>query len=91
MGTQVVYSQENSTGNYNSILPTIYIKSHSLCYDFSTPTLMSIPCPHIHYSSALCPITHLPCIYLKANMLYTCALMSYPLISVIHACTMCTP
>ena len=24
---QVVYSQENSTGNHNSILPTIYIKS----------------------------------------------------------------
>ena len=27
MGTRVVYSQENSTGNHNSILLTIYIKS----------------------------------------------------------------
>ena len=36
-------------------------------------------------------ITYLPCIYLKANMLCPCALMSYSLISVIHVCTMCTP
>jgi len=40
-------SQENSTGNHNSILPTIYISVLGPYYDFSTPTLMSILCPHI--------------------------------------------
>ena len=34
VGTQVVYSQENSTGNHNSILPTIYISVYNLCYDY---------------------------------------------------------
>jgi len=71
-------SQENLTGNHNSILPTIYISVLSLCYDFSMPTLISILYPHIHYSSASCLITYPPCIYLKANMLYTCDLTSYP-------------
>ena len=44
--------QENSTENYNSILPTIYMTIHGLCYDYASavhPTLMSMPCPHVHY------------------------------------------
>ena len=70
--------QENLTGNHNSILPTIYISVLSLCYDFSMPTLISISYSHIHYSSASCLITHPPCVYLKASMLYICDLISYP-------------
>jgi len=31
-----VYSQKNSTGNHNSILPTIYISIHSPCYDYAS-------------------------------------------------------
>ena len=44
--------QENSTGNYNSILLTIYITIPGLCYNYASavrPTLMSIPCPHVYY------------------------------------------
>ena len=48
-------SQENSTGNHNSILLTIYISPYGPCYDFSIPTLMSMSCPHvlllIHHAS----------------------------------------
>jgi len=50
---RVVYSQENLTGNHNSILPTIYISVLGLCYNFSMPTLMSMPCPHICYELKL--------------------------------------
>jgi len=32
--------------------------------------------PYVH-ASTLCPITHLLCVFLKATMLPTCALMSY--------------
>jgi len=71
-------SQENSTGNYNSILLTIYISVLSPCYDFSMPTLISMSYPHIYYSSASYSITHSLCVYLKTSMLYTYALMSYP-------------
>ena len=46
-------SQENLIGNHNSILPTIYISVLGPCYNFSTPTLMSIHCPHVHYSSTM--------------------------------------
>ena len=49
-------SQENLTGNHNSILLTIYISVLGLCYDFSMPTLMSMPCSHVHYLSTM----HLP-------------------------------
>ena len=83
--------QENSTGNHNSILLIIYISILSPCYDFSMPTLISMPCPHVHYSSASCPITHLPCIYLKASMLYTCALMSYTKPYSSSLLSMCAP
>ena len=71
-------SYKNLTGNHNSILPIIYISVLDLCYNFFTPTLMSMPCPHVYYSSASYPITHLLCVYLKSSMPYTCALMSYP-------------
>ena len=74
-------SQENSTGNYNSILLTIYITIHSLCYDYASavcPTLMSMSCPHVYYWSTLDSITHLPYVYLKASMPYICTLTSYP-------------
>ena len=71
-------SQENSTGNYNSILLTIYISVLGSCYNFSMPTLMSMSYPHIHYSSTSYFITHSLCVYLKASMPYTYALMSYP-------------
>ena len=63
--------QENSTGNHNSILLTIYIK-----YSWSVLQLL-YAYPNVHALS-LYPITHPPCIYLKASILYTCALMSYP-------------
>ena len=45
-------SQENSIGNHNSILLTIYINIHGPCYDYASavhPTLISISCPHVHY------------------------------------------
>jgi len=42
-------SQENLTGNYNSILPTIYISILGPCYNFSMPTLMSMLCPHVYW------------------------------------------
>ena len=42
--------------------------------------LISMPLPHV-----------LLLIHHKATMLYTCALTSYSLISVVHVCTMCTP
>ena len=45
-------SQENLTENHNSILPTIYITIHGLCYDYTSaicPTLIYMPCPHVHY------------------------------------------
>jgi len=45
-------SQENLIENHNSILPTIYISVLGPCYDFFTPTLMSILCSHVHYSFA---------------------------------------
>jgi len=44
--------QENSIGNHNSILLTIYITIHGPCYDYTSavhPTLMFMPCPHVHY------------------------------------------
>ena len=91
MRTQVVYSQENLTGNHNSILLTIYIKFHGLCYNFSMPTLIFMPYPHVHYLSASCPITYSPCIYLKASMPYTYALMLYSLIFIDHVYTICIP
>ena len=84
-------SQENLTGNYNSILPTIYISVLGPYYDFSIPILMSIPCPHVHYSSASCPITHPPCVYLKASMPYTCDLTSYPKPYSSSPSSMCAP
>ena len=54
VGMWVVYSQENSIGNYNSILPIIYISVLGLYYDFFMLILMSMPCPHVHYSSTIC-------------------------------------
>ena len=45
-------SQENSTGNYNSILPTIYITIYGPCYDYASavyPALMSMPYSYVHY------------------------------------------
>jgi len=50
-----------------------------LCYDYATPTLMSMLHPHI-----------LLLIYLKAIMPHTCALMSYSLISIVHVYTIYT-
>ena len=84
-------SQENSTGNHNCILPTIYISVLGPCYDFSIPTLMFMPCPYIHYSSALYPITHPPCVYLKTSMLYICDLTSYPKPYSSFLLSICTP
>jgi len=67
-------SQENSMRNHNSILLTIYIK-----YPWSMLWLR-ICCASYHnvHALSLCPITHPLYVYLKASMLYTCALMSYP-------------
>ena len=66
-------SQENSTGNYNSILLTIYINYpwsmlwlHICCASYS----------NVHTLSSYF-ITHSLYIYLKASMLYIYALMSY--------------
>ena len=87
-------SQENLIGNHNSILPTIYITIHGPCYDYISvvhPTLISMPCPHIYYSSTSYPITYPPCIYLKASMPYTCALMSYPKPYSSSPSSMCAP
>ena len=50
-----------------------------------------MPSPHIYYLSASCPITYLPCIYLKTSMPYSCALTLYSLISVDHIYTMYIP
>ena len=62
-GTQVVYSQENSTGNHNSILLTIYISIHGLCYDctLSYPNVHVLSsCPLlIHHASTLRPPCHI--------------------------------
>ena len=30
-----IFSGNMSCGDYNSILPTIYMKSHGLCYDYA--------------------------------------------------------
>jgi len=49
VGTWVVYSQENSTENHNSILPTIYISNLGLCYD------CALSYPNVHALS-LCPL-----------------------------------
>ena len=63
MGTQVVYSQENLTGNYNSILLTIYIKFCDPCYNCISSysnvyTLSSCPLL-IFYASILRPACHI--------------------------------
>ena len=63
MGTQVVYLQENSTENHNSILPTIYIKSHGPCYNYT----LSYPNVHalsswpllIYHTSTSRPLCHI--------------------------------
>jgi len=59
VGTQVVYSQENLTGNHNSILPTIYIKfSWSVLRLFYTyPNVHALSwCPLlIHHASTSRP------------------------------------
>jgi len=46
-------------------------------------TISTSPYAYVHTSTS-CPIT-------KATMPYTCALMSYSLISTVYVCTMCTP
>jgi len=73
-------SQENLIGNHNSILPTIYISVLDPCYDFSIPTLMSMLCPHV-----LLLIHHV--IYMYPDIIPSTLL----LISIVHACTICTP
>jgi len=83
VGTQVVYSQENLTGNHNSILLTIYISVLSPCYDFSIPTLMSMPYPYVYYSSIILLPQGQHTIYMCPDIIL--------LISVDHACTMYTP
>jgi len=56
-------SQENSIGNHNSILLTIYISVLGPYYDFSMPILMSISCSHvlllIHYVFTLRLVCHI--------------------------------
>ena len=48
----------------------------------------------VHAMISLClvlmSITHLLCIFLKTTIPCSCALISYSLISIIYACTMCT-
>ena len=83
METRVVYSQGNSTGNHNSILPTIYISVLGPCYDFSMPNLMSMPCPHVHYLSIMCLPQGQHAVYMCPDVIL--------LISIDHACTMYTP
>jgi len=78
-----MYSQENLTGNYNSILPTIYISIYGLYYDCAlfypnVHTLSSYPL-FIHHMSILRP----PC-HVHVPWCYT------SLISIIHVCTICT-
>jgi len=64
--TQVVYSQENSTGNHNSILPTIYISIYGPCYGcaLSYPNLHALfSCPlliHHAFSSRPTCCIHVP-------------------------------
>jgi len=79
-----MYSQENLTENYNSILPTIYISIHGLCYDcaLSYPNIHALSsCPLLIYHVS---ISRPPChIYVPWH--------HTSLISIIYACTMCTP
>ena len=79
-----MYSQENSIGNHNSILPTIYISIHGSCYD----CVLSYPNVYV-LSSCLLLIYHTftsrPLCHVHVPWHHT------SLISVIHACTMCTP
>ena len=42
----VIYSQENLIRSHNSILPTIYMKVHGPCYNYTCSTLMFMFCPH---------------------------------------------
>jgi len=79
--------QENSIGNHNSILPTIYIK-----YPWSMLWL-HICCafyPNVHALSSY-PITHPPYVYLKASILYTYALTSYSKPYSSSPSSMCAP
>jgi len=82
-------SQENLIGNHGSILLTIYINYlwsmlwlHICCTSYPNVHALSSCLLLIYlmsyYSSTLCPITHLPYIYLKASMPYTCTLISCP-------------
>jgi len=74
-------------GNHNSILPTIYISILGPCYDFSMPILMSVLCPHVHYSSTMYLPQGQHAIYMCSDVILSTLL----LISVVHTCTMCTP
>ena len=79
-----MYSQENLTGNHNSILPTIYISIHGPCYNcaLSYPNVHALSsCPLLIYHAST---SRLPC-HVHVPWCHTF------LISVIHVCTMCTP
>ena len=77
-------SRLSSSGDYKrtqqEALTALLLYLYKLHVVYATTISTS---PYVHTSTS-CPIT-------KATMLYTCALMSYSLISVIHMCTMCTP
>ena len=72
------------TGNHNSILLTIYISIHGPCYN------CALSYPNVHALS-LCPLliyyafTSRPPYYVYVPWCHT------SLISIIHACIMCTP
>ena len=82
----------NKWGNYKrtqqgalaALLLYLY-KLHVVC----ATTILT--CSYVHALSS-CPITHPPYIYLKASMLYTCALTSYPnpySLSPLSMCALC--
>ena len=57
------------------------------CSSIYINTMWSMLQQYLPALKASCPITHPPCIYLKATMPYLCALTLYSLISI----TICTP
>ena len=73
-------TQENSIEDSLQDLFLFIYFSPDLCYDYTTPALISMLPSHI-----LLLILH------KATMLYICALMSYSLIFIVYVCTICIP
>jgi len=68
--TSCVIHKRTGQGTTTVFYQLFILSIHGLCYD-------CVSYPNVHALSS-CSITHLPYIYLKASMPYTCALMSYP-------------